>query len=58
MIYSLHQLSPLHMAAKNGELNTVKELVDKRPADINIQDRSSGVSMKNYTILNADLCWN
>ena len=51
------------MAAKKGDLNNVKELVnkipaDRRPADVNIQDVSSGVSMKDCSVVNADLCWN
>ena len=46
------------MVAKKGDVNGVKELVDKipadkRPADVNIRDTSSGVSMKDYTIVNA-----
>ena len=39
------------MAAKKGELNNVKVLVNQRPADVNIQDASSGVSLKDYTIV-------
>lgn len=56
--YSLHQLPPLHMAAKKGDLNKVKELVKETPANINIQDDSFRVSIKDYTIINANLYWN
>lgn len=56
--YSLLQLPPLHMAAKKGDLNKVKELVKETPANINIQDDSFRVSIKDYTIINANLYWN
>lgn len=46
--YSLLQLPPLHMAAKKGDLNEVKELVKETPANINIQDDSFRVSIKDY----------
>ena len=55
-VYSLYQLPPLHTAAKNGDLNKVKELVNESQADI--LDASPGVSMKDYSIVTADLCWN
>jgi len=49
-------LPPLHTAAKNGDLNKVKELVNESQADI--LDASPGVSMKDYSIVTAELCWN
>ena len=39
------------MAAKKGNLNKVKELVNKSPADVSIKDPGSGVSMRDYTII-------
>ena len=46
------------MAAKKGDLNEVKELVKEIPANINIQDDSFRVSIKDYIIINANLYWN
>lgn len=46
------------MAAKKGDLNEVKELVKETPANINIQDDSFRVSIKDYIIINANLYWN
>ena len=44
---SLHQLTPLHMAAKSDRYKTVKYLVDEG-ANINTRD-SDGVSICGYT---------
>ena len=38
MAFSLHQRTPLHVAARRGHVHTVGYLVDKG-ADINIRDR-------------------
>ena len=46
-IYSLHQRTPLHMAAEGGHKDTVGYLVDKG-AYICIKD-GAGVSMGHYT---------
>ena len=40
---SLRQLSPLHKAARGGDLDKVKELVEKPGADINIRSADSRV---------------
>ena len=48
--YCLHQLSPLHMAAGQGDLDKVRKLVDKG-ADINIKDPGSGVGMCDSSII-------
>ena len=53
-LYSLHQLSPLHIAAGQGDLDKVKTLIDKG-ADINIKDPGSGVSMCDSSISTTDL---
>ena len=37
ILFPLHQLTPLHLAAERGRYNLVKYLVDQG-ADVNIQD--------------------
>ena len=43
--YSLHQLSPLHMEARQGDLKKLKSLIDEG-ADVNIVDPTSKVSSR------------
>ena len=44
----LFQISELHSAARNGDLNWVKSLVDAK-TDINIKDEN-GVSKRHYIL--------
>ena len=44
----LHQMSPLHVAAKHGRVETVEYLVDEKEVEINIKD-NDGVGICDYT---------
>ena len=45
LFLSLRQLYTLHKAAEGGDLDKVRELVEKQSADVNIKIAHSGVRM-------------
>ena len=47
LVYSSHQWTPLHFAAREGHVDIVRYLVDK-VADLNIKNED-GVSEREYT---------
>ena len=47
LVYSSHQWTPLHFAAREGHVDIVRYLVDK-DADLNIKNED-GVSEREYT---------